>query len=117
MAISEWWDTTKLCETFNVTGACSMLIETGDEVSRNRPFTGGMTGHKHSEETRQKMSKSMTGLVKPGLHKGGSLVSPSGEVVHFTTISWFCQEHGLSTGHVSEVLSGKRRSVKGWVKP
>ena len=114
MAKSEWWDTTKLCEAFNVSGACSMLVDATPCKTGN--FTGGMTGVKHSEETRQKMSRALTGITRTNLHKGGSLVSPTGEVVHFTTLSWFCQEHGLSRGHVSEVLSGKRRSVKGWVR-
>lgn len=70
-------------------------------------------GRHCSEETRAKMSKSMAGLKKPSLHKGGTLVK-NGNVVEFTCLSHFCKENGLSSGHVCELLQGKRKTVKGW---
>jgi len=51
------------------------------------------------------------------LHKGGTIVAPNGEVVEFDCLTDFCKEHGLSTGHVSEMMNGKvRKSVKGWTR-
>ena len=55
----------------------------------------------------------MSGLKKPSLHKGGTLVK-DGVTVTFTCLRDFCKEHGLKSGHVCELLKGKRKSVKGW---
>jgi len=111
---SEWWDTTTLCKVFNMEGAMSILDSTEKIAQHN--FIGGMTGHKHSEEAKRKMSESHIGRKRPNLHKGGSVISPTGEIVHFNAIAHFCKEHKLSFGHVSEMMNGKRRSVKGWRK-
>jgi hypothetical protein len=111
-----WWDSTTLDNFFGITeGSRSILIQTGGELSRTRPFTGGMTGHRHSDETRKKMSKSQRGSTKRGLHKGGKIMK-DGVVVEFDCLSHICKELNLSSGHVCELLQGKRRSVKGWVK-
>ena len=84
------------------------------KLSAMRKNPGGLPlGFRHSETTKVKMSKSMTGIGKPSLHKGGTLVR-DGEVVSFTCLSHFCKEHKLSSGHVCELLQGKRKTVKGW---
>ena len=75
--------------------------------------THGMIGKKHSKETRAKMSKSMTGLKKPSLHKGATLIK-DGKIETFTCLSHFCKEHKLSNGHICELIQGKRKTVKGW---
>ncbi len=83
------------------------------EEKREVLKTHGMTGKTHSEATKAKMSKSMTGVPKPSLHKGGTLIK-DGNVVEFTCLSHFCKENGLSSGHMCELLQGKRKTVKGW---
>lgn len=44
------------------------------------------------------------------------LISPTNEVVKLTNIREFCREHNLNSAHISSVLSGKRKSHKGWKK-
>ena len=79
-----------------------------------RKSTGGLPpGFRHSETTKAKMSKSATGKTRPGIHKGGALIK-DGVVVPFTCLTHFCKENKLSSGHVCELLQGKRKSVKGW---
>lgn len=75
----------------------------------------GMTGKKHSQETKMKMSKSALGRKNKSLHKGGVL-EKDGVIVEFSCIAHFCQENNLSCGHICELLNGKRKSVKGWRK-
>ena len=113
--ISYKWDTTNICTTFDVGGA-TILEETYEAKTYPVPFRGGMTGVSHTTETKRKMSNSKTGIPRPTLHKGGTVVSPTGEVVHYNVLSHFCQEHRLSVGHVSEMMNGKRHTVKGWKK-
>lgn len=84
-----------------------------DEERVDRLKNHGMTGKKHSKETCEKMSKSAK-KPKPQRQKGGSIVSPTGEIVKFSCLTHFCKENKLSTGHVSELLNGKRNTVKGW---
>jgi len=112
--ISYKWDTTNICDAFNIDGA-TILEETYEGKQYPMPFSGGMTGHKHSDNTKRKMSESAP-KSRPHLHKGGTVISPTGEVVHYTTLSHFCQANGLSSGHVSEMMNGKRHTVKGWRK-
>ena len=73
----------------------------------------GMTGKKHSSQTIEKMKKSATGSKKPTLHKGGKLIKDN-KIVEFSCLSHFCKENNLSSGHICELLQGKRKSVKGW---
>ena len=105
------YNTKNICKLFNVEGA-TVLSETYEGKREGEQFIGGMTGHTHSEETKRKMSKSAP-KSRPHLHKMGKLVK-NGIIVEFNCLSHFCKEHKLSTGHVSELLSGKRNSVKGW---
>lgn len=84
-----------------------------DKERLERLENHGMTGKNHSKETREKMSKSAM-KPKPQLQKGGYIVSPTGEIVKFSCLSHFCKENNLSSGHVSELLNGKRNTVKGW---
>jgi len=74
----------------------------------------GMTGKKHSQETREKMSKSAIGIERPNIRKAGTIIAPNGKKVKFRCISHFCKEHNLHKGHITEVLQGKRKSHKGW---
>lgn len=44
------------------------------------------------------------------------ILSPEGIVYKIEKINSFCREHNLDRGHISSVLSGKRKSHKGWIK-
>lgn len=41
-------------------------------------------------------------------------ISPDGLQVVFTNLRAFCREHGLCAVHMHELISGKRKSHKGW---
>ena len=84
-----------------------------EDERRDRLENHGMSGKKHTEETRMKMRQANLGSKRPTLYKGGTLVK-DGVVVSFTCLSHFCKENKLSSGHVCELLKGKRKSVKGW---
>ena len=43
-----------------------------------------------------------------------SFISPNGQRVVITNLNVFCREHDLTSGHMHEVKSGKRKSHKGW---
>lgn len=128
------WDTTKLCETFNVDGA-TIVSETYEYISGNH--FSGMLGKKHSEETKKKMSEIAKGRDmskaietsskkrkgKPALNKGceypqfqkgGKIISKEGEIIEFDCISHICKKLNLNPTHLGQVLSGKRKSHRGW---
>lgn len=42
--------------------------------------------------------------------------SPNGDTVEIYNMSEHCRKNGLCTGHMSEVISGKRKSHKGWTR-
>ena len=112
MSNYEWWDTTTLCESFNVDGACSMLVDATPCNTGN--FTGGMVGVKHSDKTKEKMRQSTLGQVQDTLWKGGRIMK-DGVVIEFECQAHVAKQLGISGSHLNEVLKGKRRSVKGWV--
>ncbi len=86
-----------------------------EDQRKERLKNHGMSGKKHSQQTKDKMSKSATGIKRPSLHKKGSLIK-DGKVVEFSCLTHFCKEHQLSIGHICELMQGKRKSVKGWKK-
>ena len=83
-----------------------------EEKRTDRLKNHGMSGKKHTNKSIEKMKKSAK-KSKPHLHKGGKLVK-DGNIVEFSCLSHFCKEHKLSSGHICELLQGKRKSVKGW---
>lgn len=83
------------------------------EERKNRLKNHGMANKKHSKKSRDKMSKSARGKTKPTLHRGGRLIK-NDKIVEFSCLSHFCKENNLSSGHICELLQGKRKSVKGW---
>lgn len=84
-----------------------------DEERRKRLQNHGMTGKKHNPQTIKKMRESALGSKKPSLYKSGKLIK-DGKIVEFSCLSHFCKENNLSSGHICELLQGKRKSVKGW---
>jgi hypothetical protein len=40
--------------------------------------------------------------------------SPTGEIFEVKHLSKFCEEHGLDTGNLSKVLTGKKKQYLGW---
>ena len=105
------FNTTKICEVFNVDGA-TILEETFEYIKCGVYFPG-MLGQKHSDETKLKMSKTATGTKKSSLHKSGKIIK-DGKLFEFSCLSHAAKELKISCGHLSELLSGKRKSVKGW---
>lgn len=85
-----------------------------DDERVERLKNHGMVGKKHKPQTIEKMHKSSINTQKPHLHKGGRLINEKGNIIQFSCLSHFCKEHKLSSGHVCELLQGKRKSVKGW---
>ena len=131
MYMEEWWDTTTLCETFGVSGACCMLV---DVTPIHTQFA--RTGWKHTEETKERMSlaaqgRDMTKVVdasvaarkgKPAHNRGtvyqhhrkqGKLIK-DGVIYEIDGIQQFAKKNNLISSKVGEVLNGRRRSHKGF---
>lgn len=54
--------------------------------------------------------------ILKGFVKNHRLISPDGQEVSFSNISTFCKQFNLHSGHISEVLKGKRASHKNYKK-
>ena len=72
-----------------------------------------LTGRKKSDAEKEKISRAHKGKPKYYCRVGGAL-QKDGIIVSFDCTAHFCKEHKLSTGHICELLQGKRKSVKGW---
>jgi hypothetical protein len=108
-------DTSKLNREFNISPKYdTVLEETYEALQTECVFSGGMTGLKHSEETKKKMSISAP-KKRPHLHVGGKIIKDD-IIYEYTCLRDACKELGLSSGHLSEMMNGKRKSVKGWRK-
>lgn len=111
MSYKGYYNTDKLSESLSIPSLGDVWIDTSKDegvkgygMIRNRP---------HTESVKQKMRETR----KPGLHKGGTIIAPNGKIVKFNCLTDFCKEHGLLTGHVSEMMNNKvRKSVKGWTR-
>ena len=102
------FNTDALSAVLNLPTLGDILIDTSlDEEVKSY---GMLHNRPHTEQAKQKMRDT----PKPGLHKAGTIIAPNGEKVKFACLSHFCKEYKLSSGHVSELMSGKRNSVKGW---
>ncbi len=97
------------------------------------PVAGNNIGSKRSEETRKKLSEGKIGYrnhrfgvkaseeTRKKMSEGHSLlefklVSPEGQVIEAKGLKKFCELNNLSSGHIHEVLNGKRKTCKGWTK-
>jgi hypothetical protein len=54
------------------------------------------------------------GHTYPHLQKGGRIISKEGEIVEFDCITHISKKLNLDPSHLGAVLSGKRKSHKGW---
>ena len=54
------------------------------------------------------------GCEYPQFQKGGKIISKEGKIVEFDCISHISRELNLDPSHLGQVLSGKRKSHKGW---
>jgi len=82
---------------------------------------GGIRGHYHSEETKQKISASQKGTSKPWGREVGmryrkhyTVISPTGEIIPVYGIAAFARENNLNHRHLIEVAQGKASQHKGW---
>jgi hypothetical protein len=129
------WVTTELSSAF---GLPPIIIE--DDDTDHTPFSGPIVGYKtgpHTEETKKKMSEAAKGrdmtkaieaariknTGRPSWNKGlknpsswvsGKLYHPEHGVVEFESVRYFSIEYGLRQASVSRVVSGTRKSYKGW---
>lgn len=75
----------------------------------NDPLKGYWRGRKQTEGH---INKRVHKIAK--VHKG-TIISPSGELyVDIFNLEKFCSYHDLCSSHLGAVLSGKRKSHKGW---
>lgn len=89
------------------------------EAARKR-----MTGYKHTDETKRKMSETRKGKSVPALSRPGDanpaakhyiLISPSNEIYHIIgNRKKFCKEHKLGLDSIISVINGIKESYKGW---
>ena len=107
MVYKRFWNSDKVSALLGVEPIGKLWIDTSNDEEVKHY---GMINGPHTEEAKAKMRAT----PKPGLHKRGTVISPSGEIVKFSCMTHFCKEHKLSSGHISELMSGKRNTVKGW---
>lgn len=94
----------KLCEEYNLKySAISEVI--GGKRKSHKGWTLPNTKVFGRELTAEKRSKEF--IIK----------SPNGEIIKGKNISKFCKENNLSSSHLRDVISGKRKSHKGWTLP
>ena len=77
------------------------------EMRKGRPGTFGFRGKQHTEEHKQKMREQRE-------VKSFCVISPTGEIIFDKNMKEFCRKNNLDRGHFSCVLSGKRKSHKGF---
>jgi hypothetical protein len=78
------------------------------------------SGKRHSGETKQKISNSKKGAS--AWNKGKSidskyvykLLSPEGNIVVTTSLSYTCKENGLNVACMRRLMNGKQKQHKGW---
>ena len=108
MAYSGLFNTDKLSEVLRIPSIGSVWIDTSKD--ENVKGYGMIHNRPHTEAAKKKMRE----VGKPSLHKGGIVISPTGEIIKFECLTHFCKRYGLSTGHMCELLKNKRKTVKGW---
>ena len=99
--------------TYNFDGIDEFLGVEPEGTDYVDVFTPTRIPNPHHPDTRKAISEAITGIKRPYLHKGGKLIK-DGVVEEFKCMSHFCKKYKLSTGHLCELLQGKRKSVNGW---
>ena len=118
--MEEWWDTTALCEAFNVDGACCMLVD-NTPIHTNltgKYFGGGMHGLKHSEETKRKMSETAKGRDMSHLLKFNQkpikLIDSDNNIHSFNSNKEAYTTLGLDRGQLSRLVASKIKTYRGY---
>ena len=95
----------------------------GTGILHNKTDGGdGVSGRVVSMKERKNISERMKGKNHPLYGKKGkpfqvksfSVISHTGEIIHYENITQFCRDNDLNKGNFSQVLSGKRQSHKGF---
>ena len=86
-------------------------LELMREVWKGRDMSKAI---KSSVEKRRGKPAHNKGHTYPHLQKGGKIISKDGEIVEFDCITHISKELNLTPSKLGAVLSGKRKSHKGW---
>ncbi len=100
--------------------------QTKEKMSKAQIGNKNNIGRVNSMETRQKMSIAQKGRFISQEHRDKladtnsktvyTLLSPNGEVTEIINLAKFGRDNDLGTTKLYEVVSGKRKSHKGWRK-
>jgi len=77
------------------------------KVRKGRPGICGFQGRTHTEEARQKMKEKK-------VVKSFCVISPTGEIICDKNAKQFSKKNNLNSSHFCKVLTGKRKSHKGF---
>lgn len=80
-----------------------------------RKTSTGMSGKSHNEESKNKISKSQTGIMKSNSRSIYAwLLSPQHEEILFGPLLHECKKFNLTLEYVSDLCKGKKNQYKGW---
>jgi group I intron endonuclease len=88
------------------TGKVRSAAERANLSQKLKGRIGTFTGRKHTEAAIEKMAESK--------RQNYIFISPDGEEFTARGLTRFCEERGLHSGHMAEVVTGKRGSCQGW---
>jgi hypothetical protein len=84
-------------------------------------YVGEMLQHKgysvlHPDEVKKEKQKLIDSAIKRNA-KTVKMKNPEGQVMEIYNLVGFCKENGLNPGNMHNVLTGRKKSCKGWTKP
>ena len=96
---------------------CTHSEETKEKMSKSA------MGRKMSEESKKKLSELHRGRIYKEkfshehisrMRKKYKFINPQGEVIHIENLLKYCRENELNQAHMHGVWTGKRKQHKGW---
>lgn len=93
-----------------------LLGRTLSEATKKK-ISNSLRGHEVSQETRDKLRKFNTGIIKaPRKKPFPKVINSSGEVYTIYKLKDFCKQHGIPTSTMSALLHGRRKRLRsgGW---